>query len=424
MQALINPSTAHGSVIIPPSKSIAHRAIICACIANGRSIVHNIDTSDDMHATISAMESIGAKIVRDGKTLTIDGVNNQIKLKDKEIDCIESGSTLRFLIPLFSLANEKVTFIGRNRLLHRPQSIYEKLFSERNIPFSHTTERISVDGAISAGEYHIDGDVSSQFITGLLFTLPLLKEDSIIKIKPPFESKSYVDLTLQTLADFGVELKFTDDLTLFIKGNQNYQARKYSVEGDFSQFAFFAALASIKGDLDILGMRHDSLQGDKEILDILKRMGANIREIENGYHIQTSKLSATEIDLSNCPDLGPILTVIAAFAEGKTHIINASRLRLKESDRIASMQEELNKFSINVEARDDEMFITGSSNLKCTQELSGHTDHRIAMALTIASTCSNSSTIINGSECVNKSYPAFFDDCQKVNISLTLKEEN
>ena len=424
MQALIHPSLASGKVVIPPSKSIAHRAIICACLADGHSTVHNIDTSDDMHATISAMESIGAKIVRDGKTLHIDGVNNQIKLTGKEIDCIESGSTLRFLIPLFSLAHEKVTFVGRNRLLHRPQSIYEKLFEERNIPFSHSIEKITVDGALTSGIYELDGDVSSQFITGLLFTLPLLKGDSIIKIKAPFESKSYVDLTLQTLADFGVDLKFIDDLTLSIKGNQKYLAREYTVEGDFSQFAFFAALASIKGELDILGMRHDSLQGDKEILDILQRMGANIKEIENGYHIKEAKLHSTAIDFSNCPDLGPILPVLAAYASGETHNKNAGRLRLKESDRIVSMQEELAKFGIDVKSIGDEIFITGSSNLTCLKECSGHKDHRIAMALTIASACSQSSVTISGAECVNKSYPAFFEDCQKVNVSLTLKEEN
>lgn len=422
MRAIIQPSIPSGSLTIPPSKSIAHRAIICACLADGHSTVHNIDTSDDMHATISAMQSIGAKIVREGKTLQIDGVNNQIKLKDKEIDCIESGSTLRFLIPLFSLANEKVTFIGHNRLLYRPQSIYEKIFGERAIPFSHTTERIIVDGALTSGLYELDGDVSSQFITGLLFTLPLLDGDSIIKIKPPFESKSYVDLTLQTLADFGVELTFIDDLTLSIKGKQRYKAREYSVEGDFSQFAFFATLASIKGELDILGMRHDSLQGDKEILDILKRMGADITEIENGYHVKESSLKATEIDLSNCPDLGPILTVASSFAQGETHIYNAGRLRLKESDRITSMQVELSKFSIEIKDTDDELFITGSSDLVSKSEFSGHKDHRIAMALAVASACSTTSTIINGAECVNKSYPAFFEDCQKVGISLKLEE--
>ncbi len=424
MKAYIKPSLPQGTVTIPPSKSIAHRAIICACLADGHSTVHNIDTSDDMFATINAMESVGANILREGKTLHIDGVKNQIKMKTSEIDCIESGSTLRFLIPLFSLANEKVTFVGRNRLLHRPQNIYEKLFEERAIPFSHTTERITLDGALSAGEYVIDGDVSSQFITGLLFTLPLLNGDSTIKINPPFESKSYVDLTLQTLADFGVELNFVDDLTLSVKGNQSYKAREYTVEGDFSQFAFFATLASIKGELDILGMRHDSLQGDKEILDILKRMGSNIAEIENGYHVKASNLEATEIDLSNCPDLGPILTVVASYAEGETHIFNAGRLRLKESDRIISMQEELNKFGIEVKATEDELFIKGSKDLTCNSELLGHKDHRIAMALTVAGTCSNSSTIINGAECVNKSYPAFFEDCQKVNISLTIEEEN
>lgn len=424
MNVQIRPSKPFGSIVIPPSKSIAHRAIICACLAEGVSVLNNIDTSEDMHATISAMECIGAKVTRDGKSLTIRGVNNQIKLIDKEINCIESGSTLRFLIPLLSLANEKVTFVGRNRLLHRPQSIYQKLYDERNIPFTHTAEKIEVEGALKSGLYELDGDVSSQFITGLLFTLPLLDGDSTIKIKAPFESKSYVDLTLQTLADFGVHLEFKDDLTLFIKGNQSYQAREYSVEGDFSQFAFFAALGAIKGEVECLGMRHDSLQGDKEIVDILMRMNANITEIENGYKISQSKLKATQIDLANCPDLGPILCVLSMYAQGQTHIINASRLRIKESDRIASMEEELAKFGVSIRSTENELFIEGGKDFMCTSDLSGHKDHRIAMSLSIASACNLSETMITGAECVNKSYPAFFEDCQKANISLIIKEEN
>lgn len=423
MRVTLNPSFAFGNVVIPPSKSIAHRAIICACLADGESVISNIDYSDDMYATISAMESVGAKITKHKDFLTIKGINNQIKLVEPIIDCIESGSTLRFLIPLFSLSNELTTFIGHNRLLYRPQTIYQKLFDERSLYFSHTTDRIEVNGAINAGEYQLDGDVSSQFITGLLFTLPLLKEDSIIKINPPFESKSYVDLTLQTLADFGVHLEFSDDLTLSIKGNQRFKACDYRVEGDFSQFAFFAALGAINGDIKCLGMRHDSLQGDKEILDILKRMGTKIEAIENGYHVQKSPLVSTQIDLSNCPDLGPILCVLASYASGETHIFNAGRLRLKESDRIASMEEELRKFSVQISSTEDELTIIGQNHLTCQSELFAHKDHRIAMSLSIASIGSKTSTILNGAESVNKSYPGFFSDCQKLNINLTIEKE-
>lgn len=417
MKAVIKPSKSAGKVKIPPSKSMAHRAIICASLADGKSVISNIDYSVDITTTIECMRSLGADIHCDGDTVTVQGIKNFNSLKNNKIECNESGSTLRFLIPLFSLTNQKVTFTGKNRLLKRPQKIYEEIFTDAGLFFAQDEEKIQICGAVPAGEYTLSGGVSSQFISGLLFTLPLLGADSKIHILPPFESRSYIDLTIQMLKKFGINIEWENDLVLSIKGGQKYIPHNETVEGDFSQFAFFGVLSAINNPVEICGMDPNSLQGDKQILSILSDFGCDV-EYDNGvYRISAQKLCARSIDLKNCPDLGPVLCILAMFSNGDTNIFNASRLRIKESDRIAAMVAECAKMGCTIEDTENEMTIHGGF-AKPDQPLWGWNDHRIVMACAVALSVLGGE--IDGCEAISKSYPSFFDDLKKAGIEVEL----
>jgi 3-phosphoshikimate 1-carboxyvinyltransferase len=426
MKVKVNPQTLPEGVVpsvkIPPSKSMAHRAIICASLASGTSRINNIDYSDDIVATIHGMEQLGAVIVRGDDFLEITGISDLHNLKTDLIDCNESGSTLRFFIPIFTLSGKEVSFTGRNRLLKRPQSIYQTLFQERGLQFNQTEDRITAKGALTGGTYTLDGNVSSQFITGLLFALPLLKEDSTIVVRPPFESRSYIILTMQVLKAFGVEAHFTEENTIFIPGGQRYQPRDYTVEGDFSQLAFFAVMGAAGRTIACTGMDHHSLQGDKAILDFITAAGGKVTEIADGYRIEKSNLTGTTISIADCPDLGPILTVLAMYGKGTTTICDAERLRYKESDRIAAMEEELNKLGVAIRTTESEMIIDGKAHYEATGELFGHKDHRIVMSLSVAAVCGGFSVVIDGAECIQKSYPGFFRDLEKTGVQVEVLE--
>ena len=422
MKVKIYPSKCSGEVTLPPSKSMAHRAIICASLAKGKSIIKNIAYSDDIIATIEGMKKLGANIIKNQDTLYIEGIENFTNIKDSIIDCNESGSTLRFFIPIFSLTDKKVEFVGKNRLLQRPQKIYEDIFKNQNLHYFQDENKIEIQGSLKSGEYTINGNISSQFISGLLFTLPLLNGNSTIKIIPPFESKSYIDLTIEVLKIFGVEVEFLDELTLSIKGNQKFEPADYTVEGDFSQLGFFAVLGAINNTLICKGLNTKSQQGDKEIIEILKNCNIGIEELDNGYKIYKGMPLNSNINLENCPDLGPILTVLAAYGKGDFKIYNAQRLRYKESDRIAAMEEELKKLGVDISSDKNSIYIKGNSNYLSCNEVFGHKDHRIVMSLAIFATLLDKPLVIDGAEAISKSYPNFFEDLEKINIKLeTLK---
>lgn len=418
MKVKIYPSKCSGEVTLPPSKSMAHRAIICASLANGKSTIKNIAYSDDIVATIEGMRKLGATIQEKEDSLIIEGIKDFSQLTDTIIDCNESGSTLRFFIPIFSLTDKKIEFRGRNRLLQRPQKIYEDIFKSQNLFYSQDEKKIEIEGKLNSGEYTINGNISSQFISGLLFTLPLLQKDSTIKIIPPFESKSYIDLTIDILKIFGVEIIFLDDLTLFIKGNQKYIPTDYRVEGDFSQLGFFAVLGAINNSLTCKGLNTQSKQGDKEIIEILKNCGIKIEEIENSYKFFKGKPISTDINLENCPDLGPILTVLSAYGEGNFKIYNAHRLRYKESDRIEAMETELKKLGVKMSSDEGNIYIVGDNSYSSCETVYGHKDHRIVMSLAIFATLLDSPLTIEGAEAISKSYPNFFEDLKSLNIKI------
>lgn len=417
MKVKIFPSKVSGSVIIPPSKSMSHRAIIAASLAKGTSTITNLAYSDDIKITIEGMKQLGAKITCFENSAVIEGINEFKTLENNTVFCKESGSTLRFFIPIFSLCNQVVRFTGENRLLKRPQAIYENMFKQQGISYIQDEHKIEIGGSLTPSNYELDGNVSSQFISGLLFALPLLKEDSTITIKEPYESRSYVDLTLEILQLYGIEATYTASNVLYIKGNQTYKACDYKIEGDYSQLGFFAVLGAINNDIKCLGLKHDSKQGDKQIIDILKNAGATIDTIEDGYLVHKSNLCTNEIDLQDCPDLGPILNVMAMFTPS-TRIYNASRLRYKESDRIQAMEDELLKLGVNIQTSESEIIIKQKDSYTCNQVLSGHKDHRIVMSLSVLATLLDKPIVIEEAEYINKSYPNFFEDLASLNVKV------
>ena len=418
MKATVFPSAVTDSRLrIPPSKSLAHRAIICASLADGVSVVDNVDFSEDIKATIANMVKLGADIETDGDRLTIRGSRLE-GLRDRVIDSNESGSTLRFMIPIFSLFGEEVKFIGSGRLMERPLNVYEKIYREQGLFFEQNRDGLITRGRLEAGTYEVEGNISSQFISGLLFTLPLLEADSLIVIRNEFESKSYVELTIDILKKFGIEVELNDDNTIRVKGGQKYLPADYTVEGDFSQLAFYAVLGSINSRLTVCGMNTGSLQGDREVIGIVRSMNAEVTETEDGYIFGKSELRGTVIDLANCPDLGPVLMVLAAFASGTTTIINAGRLRIKESDRIAAMETELRKMNVDISSDGGTVTIRESEVRVLDPNVDSHNDHRIVMAMSVLATVADREIVIDGAEAINKSYPGFFRDLRGLDVKV------
>ena len=411
----INPSKLKGEVKIPPSKSMAHRAIICAALSDGLCIIENIDYSDDIIATIEAMNSLGAKIVKHKNYIEVIGAygSNEKAKETRVIDCNESGSTLRFLVPISLLFKGSSKFIGRGNLGKRPLTTYYNIFERQGIEYSYEEGNLNlvINGELNPGTFEVEGNVSSQFITGLLFTLPLLKEDSKIIITTEMESKGYIDLTLRAMSDFGVEIINNNYREFIIKGNQKYNARNYRVEGDYSQAAFFLCADSLGNDVLCKDLDLNSLQGDKEVIDILERMNVVFNANDIGVKGTTNgELASTVIDGSQCPDIIPVLTSVAALTKGTTEIINAGRLRIKECDRLAAVTSELNKLGAKIIEKEDGLVVTGVEKLQGGVEVWSHKDHRIAMTLAIASTRCEEPIVIKDYECIAKSYPKFFED--------------
>ncbi len=415
---------AKGAVTAPPSKSMAHRVVLAAALAKGTSRIDNLEWSADIKATLKAAEGFGAQVITGENWAEITGVG-QPAAPAQPVDCGESGSTLRFLIPILAQAAEPVTLIGHGRLPQRPQQVYADLFAERKLPFCQTQQGISLCGPLKGGEYILRGDVSSQFISGLLFALPLAKEDSIIRILPPFESRSYVTLTLQTLEQFGVSVEWQGENTLFIKGNQQYQPHNVSVEGDWSNGAFPAVLGALTGGISLCGLNQSTGQGDAVIFDILQSCGGDF-STNSEYNVEFSKrsLQAVTIDLADCPDLGPILMVLAMFCKGTTRIEHAGRLRIKESDRIEAMAAELKKFGAVVRQPDRETVeIDGCTPCQPVKPIDSHNDHRVVMACTVAALAAGLTITIQQAQAVEKSWPAFFDVLEGLGVEVKRQDD-
>ena len=402
MKITITPGVAEGTILAPPSKSMAHRMLMGAGLADGISVVENIDLSEDIKATLGILQALGGEYEIKDRTVTMKGVGGK-KLQTKQmLDSKESGSTLRFFIPLVMTGGEACEFIGAKRLFERPLDIYEDICREQGILFEKSETGLKVAGQLKAAHYKVPGNISSQFITGLLYALPLLEEDSILEVLPPIESKAYIDMTLEALATFGIQIR-QEDNTFFIKGNQVYQAKHVTVEGDYSNAAFLDAFNLIGGNVIVNGLREDSLQGDQ----IYKKYYEDLKE-ENPV-----------LDIAECPDLGPILIGMAASLHG-AKLTGTKRLRIKESDRGSVMAEELKKFGIKVDVLENEIMIYPGTLQKPNEILNSHNDHRIAM--TMATLCTLTGGCIDGAESVRKSFPNYYDVIETLGIQVTRED--
>ena len=395
----INSGIARGEIVAPPSKSMAHRLLISAAMSEGKSTVHGISSCEDVLATLDCMKALGIEYERVGDDVTVYGKNPKDFTPRAPLYCRESGSTLRFLIPIAMCSGLTTVFYGEKGLMKRPMSIYERLCQDKGLTYISDGESIVVKGPLAGGEYTLMGNVSSQFISGLLFALPTAENDSIIHITPPIESRSYIELTRSALATFGIKTEWKDEYTLFIPGGQSYTPTEVTVEGDYSGAAFPDALNIFGGEVSVGGLNKDSLQGDS----VYKK------------HFDSLKVGVPTIHIGDCPDLGPILFAVAAAKYGGI-FTGTKRLKIKESDRASAMAEELKKFGASVTVYEDTVVIYPIDFHAPTERLAGHNDHRIVMALSILLTLTGGE--IDGAEAINKSYPEFFDHLKALGIGV------
>ena len=420
----IFPTKLQGTVVAPSSKSMGHREIICAGLAAGTSIIDNISMSKDIEATMRCLKAINVAVdeipsmIAGRKALQISGTGHPMAAADS-VDCGESGSTLRFFLPLGANLNCPLTFTGHGKLVSRPLQAYYDIFDEKFIQYFNDNGNLPVtfNGRLTPGTYKLPGDVSIQFVSGLLFALPLLNGDSVIEITSPLESSAYVDMTINCLAKFGIKVENEGGAhrRYLVPGKQRYQAQDSQVEGDWSQAAFWTVGGSLGKGITCQGVNVNSLQGDQAVVDIMERMGAAISQTENSVTVNGGATKATLIDAANCPDIIPVLTVLAAVSEGTTKIINAGRLRIKECDRLAAMTSELNKMGAAITEEPEGLTIVGKpEGLKGGVQVDAWNDHRIAMSLAIAAQKCAEPIILTGAESVAKSYPTFWEDYKSV----------
>ena len=415
MKIDVYPSMVSGSITPPPSKSILHRSIISACLAVGKSTINNVVLSEDIKATINAFVSLGVNINTVGSALVIESKGYSNFNANVDIDCNESGSTIRFLIPILSNVNDAY-FRGKSGLIKRPFNIYETIFKDSNLIFEKTSSFIRTKGKLKSGKYVVPGNVSSQFISGLLFVLPLLDGDSSIEIEGVLESANYVDITIDVLSIFGIRVKKTNN-SFIIKGNQNYINNDINVETDYSQLAFFAVLGIINNSITINNINPQSLQPDKAILNIIEEMGGKLIFNDNSVKLKKSFLHNKIIDVSQSPDIAPILGILCAYANGTSQIINAKRLLIKESNRLKSTYEILKLMGVDVVMKEDSLIITGPKQFN-GGIYDSFNDHRIAMTLAIAATIAKEKITILNAETINKSYPNFYKDLQSLGVEI------
>ena len=400
MRAEIKPGALRGVISAPPSKSMAHRMLICAALAEGESLVRPIELSEDILATMDGLRALGAGIEQDGDGLRVKGCR-PAEAESGVIPCRESGSTLRFLLPLCLLGGREMTLTGSGRLLDRPLDVYETLCAERGFLLERTGEAIRVRGKLVPGEYTVRGDLSSQFLTGLLYALSLLDGRSEIRILPPIESEPYLEMTLEALAEAGVPAERPERERLVIPGGRRFRTGEKTVEGDWSNAAFFEALGQAGNDIRITGLREDSLQGDKVCREYFRR----IRE------------GGACVDVTDCPDLAPVLMAFAAMCSG-ARLEGTRRLRFKESDRGQAMAEELAKFGTPVTIGENSIEVGGGLGAPA-EILQGHNDHRIVMSLAVL--CSRTGGTIEDAGAVRKSFPGFWDAMRALGAAVNIE---
>ena len=395
MNIRIRPVPLHGAVTPPPSKSQAHRLILCAALAEGRSIIRNLAFSQDIRATLGCVSALGASWTeQESGVIAVDGIGGrEYSGALPHLDCGESGSTLRFLIPIALAVAGGAEFTGRGRLMQRPQKPYFDLFDQMGIKYEQKDDTLRVEGRLRAGEYRMAGNVSSQFFTGLLYALPLLEGQSQIIPTTALESEDYIRMTIQAQKLAGLSVEELPGGGYAVQG-QRYRPMDVAVEADWSQAGFWYAAKNLGSDLTVCGMDEQSLQGDRRIAEFAALLG---REGDR------------EIDVSQCPDLVPPLAAMAALRKGDCRITGAARLRIKESDRLSAVTAALNAMGARVEEFPEELLIHGVGSLKGGAIIDCCNDHRIAMMCAVAATrAKGGETVLQGAECVRKSYPDFW----------------
>lgn len=395
MNVRIHKSRAAGKIKVPPSKSMAHRYLICAGMAGGESEISGIDLNEDILATIDCLKNIGAECKIEGNTVR---VKSNFKVSGGTVCCRESGSTLRFFIPIFLSGNAPVTMTGYGRLFSRPLGVYEDICKEQNIKFDLSENSLSINGGLKSGEFNVRGDISSQFISGLMFALPVLKGDSVINLTTPAESVPYIEMTISVLEKFGIITEFCRD-KIYTRGDQKYLPHSGMAEGDYSNSAFLHAFNLAGGNVIADGLDENSLQGDKIYIKYFD-------EISKGTPI---------LDIKDTPDLAPILITLMSMMNGG-RLTGTKRLKIKESDRGAAIKSELEKFGADIVLYDDEIEVKKSQLHSPTEILNSHGDHRIVMSLAVISSVYGGE--IEGAENVKKSYPKFFDDISSLGIEV------
>lgn len=399
MKVKILPSKTSGEVSAPPSKSFAHRYLIGSVLSRGKCVIKNIADSDDISATLSCIEQLGGSVTKDGNIVTVIPTNEK-QIENAVFDCKESGSTLRFFIPVvLATGAENCTFSGSERLLARGIKEYEKLFENSDVKIKSDKKSIEVNGKLTEGNYEISGEVSSQYTTGMLFALSVLDGKSTLKITGNAESRAYVDMTIKVLKDFGADITETEKNFFEINGKGRLSPGEFTVEGDWSNAAFLIALSRLLGTISVSGLNENSVQGDR-----FSSVAFDALDGENA-----------EIDLKDCPDLAPILFAYAAYKNGGK-FTNTRRLRVKESDRANVMAEELKKFGANVKVYENSVEIEKTQLKPPIVPLCGHNDHRIVMALSVLAAVFGAE--IDGAEAVNKSYPDFFRVIKKAGVNV------
>ncbi len=399
MIATLKPCTLNGTIDAPPSKSMAHRYLIGAALSGKKCTLSGVDYSEDILATIDCLNALGATVTTDTDTVTIDP-RGFMQAENPILPCRESGSTLRFFIPLSLCLGKKVTLLGSERLLERPLGVYEDLCREKGFLFEKDKTSLTLCGTLNSGNYQIRGDISSQFITGLIFALVYLGKDSSIEILPPFESRSYIDLTLSALHSFGADVKFTNEYTIEIQASELH-AYSGKIEGDYSNAAFLDAFNQIGSKVQIENLKTDSLQGDR---------------VYAAYFEQIAQGTPT-LDISDCPDLGPILFALSALKNGAT-FTGTERLKAKESDRGAAMHEELRKLGGGLIFGDNSITVPKQTLRYRGNAIDGHNDHRVVMAMSVI--LSTIGGEITGAEAIKKSYPGFFGDIKQLGAKVEL----
>ena len=406
MNIVIDPSPLEGEITAIPSKSVAHRMLICAALADTPTTLYIPQTSDDINATAGCLKALGAGVTVNETDYII---NPLVKTENTpRLDCGESGSTLRFLLPVAAAVADRCGFDGHGRLPDRPLSELTDVMREHGVSFDTEKLPFTINGRLRDGIYRLPGNVSSQYITGLMLALPLCEGNSVIELTTPLESASYIDITLSVLKTFGIDIRCEKN-RYFIPGKQTFRSPgTLPVEGDWSNAAFFLTAAALNNKISMTGLNPDSAQGDRKIISLLKQLGAKVRQEKGRLSLTADRLKGCTIDIQDTPDLLPVLSVAAAWAEGKTTFINAARLRLKESDRLASSASMIENLGGRAEAGEDYLTVYGTGLTGGT--VNSCNDHRIAMSAAIAATkCKKPVTILNA-EAVRKSYPGFYND--------------